>query len=194
MDTFSYLSVMISMILGLGLTQLFAGIGNVLQIRHRIKPYWLHELWILILILFHVHMWWSLWAVRTSVAWTYPLFLYLLIGPAGLVIASHIIIPGEFYDEVHRGKFDLRGHYYATNHLFFGILAGTGVWTILLEPVLGVGSSFVQFRFGQALATLAIAACAASRRAPVHVAALVVVIAHLAFAMLVRFRPGAFDF
>jgi hypothetical protein len=182
------------MILGLGLTQLFAGIGNLLQIRHRIKTYWLHELWILILILFHVHMWWSLWALRTSVAWTYPLFLYLLVGPAGLVIASHIIIPGEFYDEVHGDKFDLRGHYYATSHLFFGILAATGVWTLLLEPILGVGSFFVGFRFGQVLATTAILACAASRRTAVHVAALGAVIAHLAVAMLVRFRPGAFDF
>lgn len=29
MDAFNYLSVMVSMVLGLGLTQLFAGIGNM---------------------------------------------------------------------------------------------------------------------------------------------------------------------
>jgi len=59
LDTFNYLSVMISIILGVGLTQLFAGIGNLLQVRHRVKQYWLHGLWVLILIVAHVHLWWS---------------------------------------------------------------------------------------------------------------------------------------
>ncbi|HEU4403472.1 MAG TPA: hypothetical protein VFT43_15345 [Candidatus Polarisedimenticolia bacterium] len=31
----------------LGLTQLFAGIGNLVQIRRRVKRYWLHTLWFL---------------------------------------------------------------------------------------------------------------------------------------------------
>ena len=33
MDALSYLSVMVSVLLGLGLTQLFAGIGNLVQVR-----------------------------------------------------------------------------------------------------------------------------------------------------------------
>ena len=48
---------MVSMLLGKGLTQLFAGIGNLVQIRRRVKLYWLHTLWVLVVIVFHLHVW-----------------------------------------------------------------------------------------------------------------------------------------
>ena len=195
MDTFNYLSVMISIILGVGLTQLFAGIGNLLQVRHRVKQYWLHSLWVLILIVSHLHLWWSFWALRESVAWTYPLFMYVLIGPAGLVIAGHIIIPGEFYEEVAEGRFDLRHHYYNTSRLFFGIFAGIVAWAMLLEPVLGVRSLFVGFRVWQALGLAMVSLCAVSKSRLLHTIAVLVTIGLLAGVMfLVRFRAGAFDF
>src|SRR6058998_2632434 len=119
MDAFGYLSVMVSIVLGLGLTQLFAGIGNLVQIRRRVKLYWLHSLWVLLLIVLHVHMWWSFWALRVVADWNYATFVYVLIGPAALVIASHIIIP-----ELLEGRIDVQRHYFDTSPLFFGILAG----------------------------------------------------------------------
>jgi len=186
---------MISIILGVGLTQLFAGIGNPLQVRHRVKQYWLHGLWVLILIVAHVHLWWSFWALRESVAWTYPLFMYVLIGPAGLVIAGHLIILGEFDEEVAEGRFDLRHHYYNTSRLFFGIFAGIVAWAMLLEPVLGVRSLFVGFRVWQALGLAMVSLCAVSKSRLLHTIAVLVTIGLLAGVMfLVRFRAGAFDF
>src|SRR5437773_12566574 len=56
MDAFNYLTAMVSVILGLGLTQLFAGIGNLVQIRRRVKLDWLHSAWVLLLIVLHIHM------------------------------------------------------------------------------------------------------------------------------------------
>src|SRR5258705_7866240 len=93
MDGFKYLSVMVSILLGLGISTLFGGIGNLVQIRRRVKLYWLHSLWVLLLIILHVRMWWSFWALRGVSNWTYAIFVYVLIGPAALVIASHISIP-----------------------------------------------------------------------------------------------------
>src|SRR2546427_9022818 len=80
MDAFNYLTAMVSVILGLGLTQLFAGIGNLDQIRRRVKLYWLHSAWVLLLIVLHIHMWWSFWALRGVGHWTYATFVYDLIG------------------------------------------------------------------------------------------------------------------
>ena len=186
---------MISIILGVGLTQLFAGIGNLLQVRNRVKQYWLHGLWVLILIVAHVHLWWSLWALRESVAWTYNLFLYILIGPAGLVIAGHIIVPGEFYEEIADVRVDLKHHYYDTSRLFFGIFAGVVAWAMLLEPVLGVRSFFVEFRILQGLGLAMVSLCAVSKSRTFHTIAALVTVGLLAGVMfLVRFRAGAFDF
>lgn len=92
----------------------------------------------------HAHLWWSFWGLRDAVRWNYVEFLYLLIGPAGLVIISQVIgrfahknvqeykstkvkerdfytlllIPGELYGELHDQQFDLRRHYYDISHLF----------------------------------------------------------------------------
>lgn len=50
--------------LGLGLTQLFAGIGNLVQVRRRVRFYWLHSTWIVLMIGLHIQMWWSFWMMR----------------------------------------------------------------------------------------------------------------------------------
>ena len=116
MDAFSYLSVMASVVVGLGLTQLLAGIGNFVQIRRRVQFYWLHTMWVMLLIILHLHMWWSFWVLRQVTDWTYGTFAYVLIGPATLVIASHVIIP-EMID----GRIDVERHYYDTRTVFFGL-------------------------------------------------------------------------
>jgi hypothetical protein len=40
MDTFNYLSVLISIILGLGITQLLSGLGRSLEYRDKDRLYW----------------------------------------------------------------------------------------------------------------------------------------------------------
>jgi hypothetical protein len=195
MDTFNYLAVMISIILGVGITQLFAGIGNLLQVRHRVKQYWLYNLWVLILIFAHINLWWSMWALRESVVWTYPLYVYMLIGPAGLVIAGHIIIPGEFYEEGSDGKFDLKKHYYDAGRLFFGIFSGVVIWAMVFEPVMGVRQFFVEFRIYQTLILALVCSCAVSKSQKLHtISALAALTLLIGVILLTRFRAGLIDY
>lgn len=189
MEAFSYLSVMASVVVGLGLTQLLAGIGNFVQIRRRVRFYWLHTVWVLLLIVLHLHMWWSFWVLREVAEWTYGTFVFVLIGPATLVIASHIIIP-----EVIDGTIDVERHYYDTRTLFFGMLVATGVWAMFLEPVTGVRTFVVPFRILQALGTLTLAACAISGNKRFHAAATALLAVLLTIAItLTRFRLGQID-
>jgi uncharacterized membrane protein (DUF485 family) len=195
MDTFNYLAVMISIILGVGITQLFAGIGNLLQVRRRVNQYWLYNLWVFILIVAHVNLWWSIWALRESVTWTYPLYVFMLFGPAGLVISGHIIIPGEFYEEAADGKFDLRKHYYDASRMFFGIFAGVVIWAMMLEPVMGVRKFFVEFRLYQTLGLALVCSCAVSKNRILHtISALLTIVLLVGVIFLTRFRAGLFDF
>ncbi|HEV8702089.1 MAG TPA: hypothetical protein VGV60_12520 [Candidatus Polarisedimenticolia bacterium] len=171
MDGFSYLSVMVSIVLGLGLTQLFAGIGNLVQIRRRVRLYWLHSLWVLLLIVLHLHMWWSFWALRGVADWTYAIFVYVLIGPGALVIASHIIIP-ELIDN----RIDIERHYFDTSPLFFGILTVAAAWAMFLEPIMGLRAFFVPFRILQVIAVATFASCSASKDRRLHAAAITLIV------------------
>lgn len=185
LDAFNYLSVMISVIVGLGLTQLFAGIGNFVQIRRRVRFYWLHALWVLLIVL-HLHMWWSFWVLQGVVDWNYGIFSYVLVGPAALVIASHIIVP-----ELIEGRIDVQAYYYDTARVFFGMLVLIALWAMFLEPVTGVRQFVRPFRVMQTTGLLVFVACAVSRSKRLHEVAAVLVAVLVATAIvLTRFRLG----
>lgn len=57
MDPFSYLSVLISIVLALGMTRVLAGIGEMMQARSRRHIYWVHAVWIANVFLFLVVAW-----------------------------------------------------------------------------------------------------------------------------------------
>jgi hypothetical protein len=187
-DGFNYLSVMVSIVLGLGLTQLFAGIGNLVQIRRRVKLYPLHSLWVLLLIVLHLHMWWSFWALRGVAEWTYATFVYLVIGPAALVIASHIIIP-----ELIESRIDVQRHYFDTSPLFFGILTVAAVWAMFFEPIMGLRPFLVPFRIIQVIGVATLGCCSVSKNWRLHAAAIVVIVLLLAVGItLDRYSMGQF--
>lgn len=186
MDAFNYLSVMVSMVLGLGLTQLFAGIGNMVQVRRRVKPYWLHSVWIVLMIGLHIQMWWSFWMLRVVQEWTYTGFAFVLLGPATLVISSHVLLP-ELVD----GTIDVEKHYYDTRRVFFGLLAGAGAWALVLEAGMGLRSLIVPFRMVQVFGIVLMVLCAWSANRRVHAACTFMVIAMLvSTTLLTRYRLG----
>ncbi|HTE51898.1 MAG TPA: hypothetical protein VK698_13680 [Kofleriaceae bacterium] len=109
MDEFNYLSVLVSIILGLGITQLLTGVGRMLQNRARVRLYWLTIGWVLILLLVHVQLWWSMFELRGQREWTFLGFFSVLILPIVLYLMSALALP-DFGDTV---ADDLRDHYYA---------------------------------------------------------------------------------
>ncbi len=66
MDPFSYLSVLISIILALGMTRVLAGVGEMLQARSRRRLYWVHAVWIANLFLYLVVAWWIFYRWRNQ--------------------------------------------------------------------------------------------------------------------------------
>ncbi len=120
MSAFEYLSVLISIILALGMTRVLAGVGEMLQARSRRHIYWVHALWIVNLFLYLVVAWWIFYRWRNQQPWTFFLFLFVLISPTILYLASLILFPREgAIDE----SVDFKTHYYA-NHRAFFILFG----------------------------------------------------------------------
>jgi hypothetical protein len=179
MDAFNYLSVMVSVILGLGLTQLLAGVGNLVQVRRRVKLYWLHSVWVLLLVALHLNLWWSFWSLRGVDDWTYVTFVYVLFGPAMLVIASHVIMP-ELID----GHIDVRTHYFDTRLVFFALLAAAGIWGLFIESVMGRQPLMVLFRALQVLGIVLMVFCALSSSARLHALATVAIVAMFAISIV----------
>ena len=120
MGAFEYLSVLISIILALGMTRVLAGVGEMLQARSRRRIYWVHAVWIVNLFLYLVIAWWIFYRWRDQQPWDFYLFLFVLISPTILYLASLLLFPREADVET---IIDYKTHYYANHRAFFILFA-----------------------------------------------------------------------
>ena len=93
MDPFSYIIVLTSIILGLGVTRTVGGLAHLLQMRKRRRPYWVHTLWLVNLLVLIALMWFIAYRWRTNEHWTFFLFAWLLITPTMLYLISSLLFP-----------------------------------------------------------------------------------------------------
>jgi hypothetical protein len=120
MSPFEYLSVLISIVLALGMTRVLAGVGEMLQARARRHVYWVHAIWIVNLFLYLVVAWWIFYRWRNQQPWTFYLFVFVLISPTILFLASLLLFPSESaLDQF----VDYKRHFYANHRAFFSIFS-----------------------------------------------------------------------
>src|ERR1051325_476767 len=136
MDPFSYLSVLISIILALGMTRVLAGVGDMLQAGSLRRIYWVHALWVINLFLFLVAAWWIFYRWRSEQHWTFFLFVFVLISPTILYLAALLLFPPEGAPA--RSRDDYRNHFYANHRaffIFFGLFAPVDNVDTLLKGI-----------------------------------------------------------
>lgn len=115
MDSFSYLIVLISIILAMGLTRIISSIGKIFELRHTLTTYWVHLLWALNLLLWIVLEWWVLYRWHTQTTWSFYLFAFLLLSPTLTFLAAVILLP----DPTHHTNY--KDIYYHNRRTFFAL-------------------------------------------------------------------------
>ena len=124
MEIFSHLSVLISIILGLGLSHLLTRIGELFQARavhgQQVRVDWVQMAWVFIVFVAQVQLWWALffWTDRLESA-TYFQFVLVLLGPVTLFLASRIVLP----DLGDNPTVDLKQYFDVIRPWFFTVLA-----------------------------------------------------------------------
>jgi hypothetical protein len=119
MDAFNYVSVIMSVVIGLGLSQLLTGTAELVKARRRIKFYWVHLLWIPLIFVGHIFLWWTMWNLRLIRNWNFFSFLVLLLAPVLLYVAAAFLIPRVESDVF----INLREYFYENSSAFFGVIA-----------------------------------------------------------------------
>jgi hypothetical protein len=92
-DPFAYLSVMISIVLGLAVAHVLGSVVRVINNRDHTVMYWPSLLWAATLLLLVAQLWWADASLRTHTAWSFGAFLVLLAQPAALYLLCALIIP-----------------------------------------------------------------------------------------------------
>jgi hypothetical protein len=117
MDSFSYLSVLISIILGLGVALLLGGFAELIKQRDSLKIWWPTPLWMFTTLLIHVQTWWALFALHTIEHWSFAAFLIVLLQPVALFMMAALITP-----RLGKGALDLEHQYFREYRWFFAAL------------------------------------------------------------------------
>jgi hypothetical protein len=123
MDTFSYLSVLISIVLGLGITNLLGGVATLLRRRADVRMFWPLPIWLVTLFLIHVQTWWTMFGLRRVDRWSFGAFLIVLMQPVLLYLMTALIIPRR----AATGALDLEADFFREKRAFFACL-----FTVLL--------------------------------------------------------------
>jgi len=132
-DSFSYLAVLLSIILGLGLTQLLTAAGRLIRHRDRVRIQWLPLLWAAILLLIYVQVWWSMYGLRLQREWTFFDFSIVLAQTATLYVMAAVALP----EEVETTGTDLGVYFDRQHRWFFGFFLATLVVSVIKDVVLG---------------------------------------------------------
>src|SRR5438477_7669492 len=125
MSLFEFVCAFYSVVLGIAMAQLMTSVGRLIEVRDQVRTYWVHSLWVVIVLLVDVNSWWAMWDLRSAKSWSFVSFL-LLVG----LIASIYLITVLLFPRVPEsgGPIDLDAHYYKNRRIFF--LANAAAWIL----------------------------------------------------------------
>ena len=133
MDAFSYLSVLLSIILGLALTQLLQGLRGIALHRARVVPYWPVLAWVATLVLMFVQSWWAMFGLGRHAGWIFVQFFIVIVQTILLYLLAALILPDIAADS----PTDLRAHYMAQRRLFMLVLVAVAAVSLLKDVMIG---------------------------------------------------------
>jgi len=117
-DAFSYLSVLLSIIIGLGMSHLLGAMVRLIHNRSRTALYWPSIVWAGNLFLLLTLVWWADFNLTRHEHWTFPIFLCTLSVPAAIYAASGLVLPAS---EVETAA-DMRLAYDENRRWFFSLI------------------------------------------------------------------------
>ena len=118
MSVFEYLGVILSVIMGLGLTHILAGLSKTVHHRKTVKPYWVHTVWAFNSLIYIVVIWWGMFWWSNQQDWLFFQFLLLILYAIVLFFLASLLYPWDFAND-----FDFEKHFFETRPWFFSVLA-----------------------------------------------------------------------
>jgi hypothetical protein len=131
MDSFSYLSVLLSVIIGLAITQVLQGARALMLARESARLYAPSLIWAALVLLIAVQMWWSSFGLRDHQDWTFGLYGLILLQTALFYLAAGLVLP-----DLSPERIDLEADYHRNRGWFFGLLAAAAIASVCKDVAL----------------------------------------------------------
>lgn len=129
MESFDYLSVLLSIILGLAITQVLLGFRGLILTRVKVKIYLPTVIWAGLALLIAIQAWWASFGLRTRGNWTFLAYIVIVLQTISVYMATAVVLPNITGESI----VDLRDHYFAHKRWFFGFLLAGVVLSAVKE-------------------------------------------------------------
>jgi hypothetical protein len=187
---FEFISVMISIILGVSLAQALTGVAGLAREWPRVKNSVLHSLWTITLVLAHFLSWWAVWDYR-EVDWNYGRFMVALSVPLLLFFLTSLLFP----DPRAGVDINLEVHFFRIRRWLmtvYSILAT--IWIIDGPLVFESERMLNSYRIPQSVSVLAPLLGLRSPNRTLHLGIACAVLGVILLGSMFRFFPGTFSF
>lgn len=95
MTPFEYVSVLISIILAMGITQILTGVTDMIQKGEHSRLCIRHLLWVCFIFFLHLQEWWVTFELREKTAWSLRASIIVLFYPIALFILARLLFPRD---------------------------------------------------------------------------------------------------
>ena len=113
MSPFEYVIVLVSIILGLGITTILTGIAELIK-HKQFRWYTPYITWLVLVFVLHIHEWWVSYSLKSVEVWRLPMFLFIILYPINLYVLAHLLFPSDL-----KGEFKPREFYFSNYPKFF---------------------------------------------------------------------------
>ena len=128
-EVFNYLTVLTSVVLGLGLTHLLVSYARLIRLGSVIALPWIYIGWIALLLPLYFTYWWTFWDYRKRVKWSFMAFSAMLASPVALYLITALYLP----DPIDK-TFVADQHYLEVRKWTFALWVALQLWGIILGP------------------------------------------------------------
>lgn len=103
---FEYLTVLISVVIGLSVTSFLTNVVRIIHLRGDVTISWVQLLWSATILIWTIAFWWFTFVLADQQQWTYPLFIFLLAYSTLLFFLMALLFPeGVPADHNYRTQF-----------------------------------------------------------------------------------------
>jgi len=129
---FMFIVALAAVVNGLGIVRIVGGLGELIRRRESLNISFnlVHSMLVLFQLLAHVLLWWSFIGLRDISSVNFLQFLYLLIGPILLYLATSLLVP-DFTGTT----LDMRAEYWRSCKSYYTILIVFWIWSMFIWPV-----------------------------------------------------------